>query len=63
MSTELMCLLVFKTAHGDIVKFNILAGTAYLENSTYHPEFGRAIPATCLVVALEGGASHVEFRF
>jgi uncharacterized heparinase superfamily protein len=38
-------------------------GRVRLEPSTWHPEFGRSDPATCVVVALDGGKAVTRIRW
>jgi uncharacterized heparinase superfamily protein len=47
----------------DPMRFVIGAGAARLEASTWHPEFGLAVPAKCLVVTMVDGHSDVCFFF
>jgi hypothetical protein len=44
-------------------RFVITKGRAWLEDSTYHPEFGCSIRNLCLVVELEHAESVVAFTF
>ena len=50
-------------ANGLNVGFLIKKGRAWLEGSTYHPEFGHSIHNQCLVVELEHAESVVAFSF
>jgi uncharacterized heparinase superfamily protein len=50
-------------ADGLSLRFLIKKGRACLEDSTYHPEFGRSIRNQCLVVELEHTESIVAFTF
>jgi uncharacterized heparinase superfamily protein len=50
-------------ADGLNVRFLIKKGWARLEDSTYHPEFGRSIRNQCLVVELEHAESVIAFSF
>ena len=50
-------------ANGLTLGIAIRKGRARLEDSTYHPEFGRALRNQCLVVELEGGESIVSFGY
>jgi uncharacterized heparinase superfamily protein len=47
----------------DPMRFVIGTGTGRLEASTWHPEFGLAMPAKCLVVTTADGGSDVSFFF
>jgi uncharacterized heparinase superfamily protein len=48
---------------GLAVRFLISKGRAWLEDSTYHPEFGCSIRNKCLVVELQHAESNVCFAF
>src|SRR6185295_1284052 len=50
-------------ADGFAVSFLISTGRPWLEDSTYHPEFGLSIRHRCLVVELEHAESIVTFTF
>jgi len=50
-------------ADGLNATFLIKRGLARLEDSTYHPEFGRSIRNQCLVVELEHAESVIVFTF
>ena len=50
-------------ADGFAVRFLISRGRPWLEDSTYHPEFGFSIRNRCLVVELEHAESIVTFTF
>ncbi len=49
--------------NGLTVKFLINKGRAWLEDSTYHPEFGCSIRNQCLVIELEHAESVITFTF
>ncbi|MER9052096.1 heparinase II/III family protein [Mesorhizobium sp. M0923] len=48
-------------ADGQFVKWEVECGEPRLDKSSYHPEFGVALPATCLAVNLSSGRSRVRF--
>ena len=50
-------------ASGLAIDIEIAKGQARLEDSTYHPEFGRAVRNQCLVVELEDADSIVSFAW
>jgi uncharacterized heparinase superfamily protein len=50
-------------APGLTVRFEITKGRPWLEDSTYHPEFGRSIRNQCLVIDLEDSESSIAFTF
>ena len=50
-------------ADGLTASFLIKKGRAWLEDATYHPEFGRSIRNQCLVVELEHAESVIVFTF
>jgi uncharacterized heparinase superfamily protein len=50
-------------AEGLTARFQITKGRPRLEDSTYHPEFGRSIWNQCLVVELEHAESIIAFTF
>jgi uncharacterized heparinase superfamily protein len=45
------------------VRWEIQKGHASLQHSTYHPEFGLSIDNQCLEIELDGGESHIVFRW
>lgn len=45
---------------GRVARFTVERGNATLEASTWHPEFGKIIDASCLVVALVNGSASVS---
>ena len=50
-------------AEGLTARFRITKGRPWLEDSTYHPEFGRSIRNQCLVVELDNAESIIAFTF
>jgi uncharacterized heparinase superfamily protein len=50
-------------ADGLTVRFLVTKGRAWLEDSTYHPEFGCSTRNKCLVVELEHADSIIAFTF
>lgn len=50
-------------ADGLTIRFLVSKGRAWLEDSTYHPEFGSSIRNRCLVVELQHAESIVGFSF
>ncbi len=48
---------------GQRILMRVSRGRAFIEDSSYHPEFGRSIPNRCVAVALDGGAANVNFEF
>ena len=50
-------------AEGLTASFQITKGRPWLEDSTYHPEFGRSIRNQCLVIELEHAESIIAFTF
>jgi uncharacterized heparinase superfamily protein len=49
--------------HGLDVSFLVSKGRPWLEDSTYHPEFGRSIRNQCLVLELDRSESVIRFTF
>jgi len=51
------------SGRGDVVEWAVETGTASVQASTYHPEFGTTVPSACLVVGLQAGRSTVRFNW
>jgi uncharacterized heparinase superfamily protein len=54
---------VLTHAEGPFARFVVDKGHAWLEESTYHPQFGHSVRNQCLVVDLEHGESSIAFSF
>ncbi|RWC06674.1 MAG: alginate lyase family protein [Mesorhizobium sp.] len=50
-------------ADGQLVRWEVERGRLRLDESSYHPEFGTAIPTACLAVMLISGRSVVHFSW
>lgn len=48
---------------GRSIFVKVSAGRAYLEESSYAPEFGKILSAQCLVVELENGESETRWSW
>ncbi len=48
---------------GRQILMRVSRGRAFIEDSSYHPEFGLSIQNRCVAVALDGGAANVNFEF
>jgi uncharacterized heparinase superfamily protein len=50
-------------AENSAMSWTLTHGTAHLETSSWHPEFGLCLPNRCLVVILEAGQGEIEFSW
>ncbi|MEP9373754.1 alginate lyase family protein [Mesorhizobium sp. KR1-2] len=50
-------------AHGTVLRWSVAKGTARIEPSTWHPEFGASLPARRLLLELSAGKSVIEFSW
>lgn len=48
---------------GRTIAWQVTSGKAALVPSTYHPEFGKSLPNTCLQVRFEGSQSSIRFQW
>ena len=56
-------IVILHLAGGQRVSFDVEAGTLRTEETTWHPEFGRSVPALCLVVRLAGALSRIHMKW
>jgi uncharacterized heparinase superfamily protein len=45
------------------MSWTLTHGTAHLQTSSWHPEFGLCLPNRCLVITLEAGQGEIEFSW
>jgi uncharacterized heparinase superfamily protein len=49
--------------YGKQVHWRAEGGPIRIEDSTWHPEFGKTVPSQCLVLPLQGGAASLELSW